>query len=301
MWRVLLLALAGCSSESVIHEGTSAECGTCHTKQFEQWNLSKHSKSNSSEVYRALLPRVKSSWGSLAQARCIACHEPEHAGEKFVTCASCHLAVGNREDANGALVVDLNAAVGATETPRAPHAVTKRAFFNAPNLCGTCHEVKGPGHLDEPTLTEFFASPREMGANCTSCHDGHNFEGQSMMRKALKLEVVGGVVRVTNIGAAHGVPTGMTALRDVWIDVVVDGVAYQRVIELGAELDAAVFTESSFSRSRSLAAGASREWPLPAGATSVRATLYFQSVRADTLIALGLPVPDAQIIDTVSN
>lgn len=299
---LLLLLLAGCATQSVIHEGTAAECGACHTDQAAQWKTSRHAQSDTSEVYRALLPRVKSSWGALAQARCVACHEPGHAGETFITCASCHLAVGNRGDANGALVVELDAAVGAPEVPeRAPHAVSKRAFFNAPNLCGTCHEVKGPGHLDEPTLTEFFASPRELGASCASCHDDHTFQGLSMMRQALKLELVGGAVRLTNVGAAHGVPTGAIALRDVWVDVEVDGVRYPRVIELGAELDAAVFTDSSFIRSRSLAAGASREWPLPSGATSVSATLRFQPVRAETLEVLGLSVPDAQVVSTVSN
>lgn len=297
MTRALLfLLLAGCA-QSVIHEGTSTECGTCHTEQYAQWKNSQHARSDTSEVYRALRPRVKASWGALAEARCVACHEPGHAGETFITCASCHLAVGNREDANGAMVVELKAAVGAPEVPRhAPHAVSKRAFFNAPNLCGTCHEVKGPGHLEETTLTEFFASPRELGANCGSCHDGHTLDGVALMQKALKLEVVDGVVRVTNIGAAHGVPTGMTALRDVWVDVEVDGVSYPRVIELGAELDAAVFTESSFIRSRSLAAGASREWALPDGATSVSASLRFRPVRASTLEALGLPVPDAELV-----
>lgn len=302
MWRALLLVLAGCASRSVIHEGTSAECGSCHTKQLEQWSVSRHAQSNSSEVFKALLPRVKASWGALAEVRCVACHEPEHAGEQFITCASCHLAVGNREDANGALVVNLEAAVGSTQVPeRAPHAVSKRAFFNAPNLCGTCHEVKGPGHLDEPTLTEFFESPREMGASCTSCHSGHNFQGTALMKQALKLEVLDGVVRLTNVGAAHHVPTGMTVLRDVWVDVEVDGVSYPRVMQLGAELDAPVFTDSTINRSRSLAAGASREWSLPVGATSARATLRFREVRAETLEALGLEVPDAEVVNVVTN
>ena len=294
---LLLLVFAGCATQSVIHEATSTECGTCHSEQYAQWKNSKHARSDVSEVYKALRPRVKASWGALAEARCVACHEPGHAGETFITCASCHLAVGNREDANGAVVVDVNAPVGTAELPaHAPHAVTKRAFFNAPNLCGTCHEVKGPGHLDEPTLTEFFASPREMGASCGSCHDGHTLDGVSLMQKALKLEIVDGVVRVTNLGAAHGVPTGMTALRDVWVDAVVDGVSYPRVIELGAELDAPVFTESSFIRSRSLAAGASREWPLPDGAKSVSASLLFREVREETMTALGLAVPEAEVV-----
>ncbi len=293
MRAALVCALLGlsCGTEKVIHRGDVAECGGCHTQQYEQWSRSRHASSGESEVFRALLPQVEARWGKVARARCETCHQPGHAGDQTIGCASCHLAVGNREDANGALVVNVEAAVaGPGENTRAPHEVTPRRFFQAPNLCGTCHEVRGPGLLDEPTLSEFFAAPLEAGQTCTSCHDPHEAPGQVLLTKALALEVVDGAVVLTNVGAGHAVPTGMTAIRDVWVDVEVDGVLHERVIELGAELDASVFTESSFIRPRGLMRGASRRWLVPPGAGEVRASLHFSPVRAETARALGLEV-----------
>jgi hypothetical protein len=309
---LLLLSTLGCAQLEV-HDGTSASCGTCHRAQAEAWRTSAHANSGTSGVFTALLPRVEASWGRTARARCEACHQPGHAEEAFVGCASCHLAVGNREDRNGALVVDITAPVAASTdgSPRAPHAVTARRFFSAPNLCGTCHEVKGPGHLDEPTLSEFSASPLDAGASCSGCHlDGHRFSGFSpaLLDAALSLELDGDEVVLANVGAGHGVPTGMTSVRDVWVDVTFDDAAgaphtVPRVIELGARLVAsdggiaALFTDAVRSESRSLALGASRRWSLPAGAKNVQATLRASAVRRETLTALGLPGEEAPVLE----
>ncbi len=317
---VVAVLLTSCAAPSV-HEGRSSECGTCHTRQLDEWKTSRHALSGDSPVFIAMLPKVEASWGRNARAQCESCHQPGHVDEKFIGCASCHLAVGNREDANGAMVVDVRAPVASAKAPsaRAPHTLTQRRFFDAPNLCGTCHEVKGPGHLDEPTLTEFFASPLEAGQTCTSCHfeTGHRFVGLTpawgaspevraraeaaavaLLRRALKLEVQGDEVQLTNVGAAHGVPTGMTAVRDVWVDVsLVDAsgvrAEYPRVFQLGAKLEAgtgdvALFTDATRIVSRSLAAGQSRSWRIPAGTQSLTVTLRARAIREETLRALGI-------------
>ena len=103
---VLAVVLAGCGVETAT--GPRAEqCGTCHQAQYAQWQGSRHGQSTSSPVFTALLPRVERAWGATARARCVACHQPGHGGDETIGCVSCHQAIGNRGDANGALVVKL--------------------------------------------------------------------------------------------------------------------------------------------------------------------------------------------------
>ncbi len=293
--RLAWLLLAACGTQSVIEHGTAEECGSCHITQYEAWRTSRHALSGESEAFKALLPHVESNWGQVARARCEACHQPGHVDAAVIGCASCHLAVGNREDANGALVVKAEAAVASPRVPvDPPHAVTKRRFFESPNLCGTCHEVKGPGLLEELTLSEFFASPLEQGQSCTSCHAPHEAHGLALLSRALELKVEHGAVVLTNTGAAHAVPTGMTALRDIWVEVTVDGQTVARAISLAAELDAPLFVESSKILPRGLKPFESATWPLPSSAREVETVLFSRRVRADTALALGLEVETAQ-------
>lgn len=325
---MVALLVSSCAVSSV-HEGRTSECGTCHTKQKDEWSSSRHALSGQSPVFVALLPKVEASWGRNARAQCEACHQPGHVDEKFIGCASCHLAVGNRGDSNGQLVVDVNAPVATRNAPKnAPHTLTNRRFFAAPNLCGTCHEVKGPGHLDEPTLTEFFASPTEAGQTCTNCHfdEGHRFVGLSpawglskserdeatkrseqLLSRALKLVVTEREVTITNVGAAHGVPTGMTAVRDVWVEVtfMLNGErVVQRVLELGAKLegangDVALFTDATKITSRSLKFNESRSWTAPVGASEVKAVINARAIREETLRALGLDGNDVPTLQSL--
>jgi hypothetical protein len=281
-------------------------------------------------VFEAMLPSVEKAWGSVAKARCVACHSPGHGGEATIGCVSCHAAIGNRGDGNGALVVDLQAPLAGPEGHQtSAHRTTTRGFLTSASLCGTCHEVHGPGLLEEPTLTEFRAAP--FGDSCLSCHGegDHRFVGldppwgasadeatlaaeasRELLSRALQLEVVraesGVVVRLTNEKTGHAVPTGITALRDVWVDVELtdaSGVVTQRprVLELGSRmtregLEVALPTEATKIESRALAWGASREWQLQLPAdVAVVATLRARAVRESTLMALGLEARAAEV------
>ena len=321
--------LAGCGVETAT--GPRAEqCGTCHQAQYAQWQGSRHGQSTSSPVFTALLPRVERAWGATARARCVACHQPGHGGDETIGCVSCHQAIGNRGDANGALVVKLGAPIASRHEPtgHAPHEVATRGFFASASLCGTCHEVRGPGHLDEPTLTEYRATTQATDDSCLGCHfdEGHRFGGlepswgappeeatsataraRVLLEKALRLEVVlvngAWTVRLTNRGAAHGVPTGMTSLRDVWVDVKVGAREFPRVMELGARLEdeagvVALITDATRVTSRSLAAQASREWTVPASpGEKIEATLRARAVREEALVALGLDGAEVPLLE----
>jgi hypothetical protein len=281
-------------------------------------------------VLEAMLPAVEKAWGSVARARCVACHSPGHGGDATIGCVSCHAAVGNRGEGNGALVVDLQAPLAGPEGHQtSAHRTTSRGFLTSASLCGTCHEVHGPGLLEEPTLTEFRAAP--FGDSCLSCHGegDHRFVGldppwgasadeaaiaaaasRELLSRALLLEVVRGesgvVVRLTNEKTGHAVPTGITALRDVWVDVELtdaSGVHSQRprVLELSSrmmrdEVEVALPTEATRIESRALAWGASREYPLEVPAdVAVVARLRARAVRGSTLTALGLEERAAEV------
>ncbi|GMU58572.1 MAG: hypothetical protein AMXMBFR34_03350 [Myxococcaceae bacterium] len=263
------ILLGGCGGAALPHGAGAAACGSCHVEQHAQWTGTAHARSVASPVFQALLPRVEGAWGEAARARCVACHQPGHGGDEGLGCVTCHGAVGNRGTANGALVVSLDAPLAGTKrVSNAVHEVEPRGFLSSPALCGTCHEVHGPGLLDEPTLTEFTAASWADG--CVGCHTrpqgerSHRLlgvdppwgaapseatrsadEARALWARALTLELLGvdgaAQVHLTNTGAAHAVPTGATHLRDVWVDVEATDargrtVLFPRVMQLGARL-----------------------------------------------------------------
>lgn len=321
--------------------GTRAEdCGTCHEAQRAQWQGSRHAASARSPVFEAMLAPVEKAWGTAAKARCVACHAPGHGGDEGIGCVTCHAAVGNRGERNGALVVDLDAPLagpgGDVDTPA--HRTTTRGFLSSASLCGTCHEVHGPGLLEEPTLTEFRASPFGSGDRCLGCHGGegesqdHRFVGldppwgappemaaraaedaRGLLERALCLEVqhdeAGVKVTLVSEQTGHAVPTGITALRDVWVDVEwTDALGHRvvqpRVMELGARLtrdgvEVALFTDATLIEPRGLSPGESRAWRAPPGSHSVVATLKARAVRASALSALGLDALASEVPELV--
>ncbi len=318
--------LVGCAQGTALPHGARAgDCGTCHREAHDGWSRSAHAQSAASPVFVALLPKVEAAWGATARARCVSCHAPGFGGDSSIGCVSCHAAIGNRGEANGALVVDLDAPLSSTSrgVSLPSHEVAPRRLLTAPSLCGTCHEVHGPGVLEEPTLTEFRASPFAGTKTCSDCHAvGHRLVGvdprwdseaeaavdaeatRALWAKGLTLSVTetadGVVVRLQNTGAGHAVPTGVTVLRDVWVDVeVVDAqgmtTTLPRVMELGAAplrdgAEVALFTDATSVKSRSLMPGEVREWSSPrsAGWRSFTATLKATAVRLSVLRALGL-------------
>jgi hypothetical protein len=326
---VAALTLAACGAPTDFGPA-SATCGSCHAAQAGEWSASRHATGAASPVFLALLPRVEAAWGQTARARCVACHQPGHVEGETIGCASCHLAIGNRGEADGALVVKLDAPIGTRRPVSAPHATTERPFFGSASLCGTCHEVRGPRHLDEPTLTEFRASAFADDDSCTGCHldDGHRFAGlappfgatpeeataaaqrtRRLLARAVTVEVDGFEVHVRNGGAGHAFPTGMTSLRDAWLDVearYADGSTrrFSRALEFGARLErdgepVLLVTDATRVVSRSLQPGEARTWRLPEearpGLSSLRATVHARAYRAGVLEALGLPGLDAEV------
>ncbi|HJL18962.1 MAG TPA: multiheme c-type cytochrome [Sandaracinaceae bacterium LLY-WYZ-13_1] len=348
----LLLLAVGCGApaadEALPLGPDAASCGGCHEEHTDQWATSPHARSVASPVFRAMLPDVEAAWGARARRQCEGCHAPEHSPDEGIGCLSCHAAVGNHAERDGMLAVDPGRPLAGPlddPEPTVAHRSRDGGFLASPSLCGTCHELTGPRLVDEPTLTEYRASPQAAeGLTCADCHlpdDGtrplsndatrprparsHRFVGfdppwgapsdeasaaaertRALLASALDLRVEpvdGGVeVTVSNVGAGHAVPTGATFLRDLWVDVEVDGaLAVERVLELGDQPmrggePVALLTDADRVEKGSLAAGESRRVfvPVAAGAP-VTARLRGRAIRDSVLEALALADRRAEV------
>jgi hypothetical protein len=174
---VLLAAIAlGCSpaAAGITGDAGAAACGACHTGEYAEWSGSRLATSGMSPVFLGLAASATAAWGEQAGARCVACHEPGFGGDHGIGCVACHSATGNLAERDGLLTVDTDAPISGpfddpTSTPA--HGSRADALLVSPALCGTCHEVTGPGLLHETTKTEYEASSAgAAGAGCISCH-----------------------------------------------------------------------------------------------------------------------------------
>ena len=310
---LITLVLAGCATaEPAMPAGTSSEsCGSCHAEQYDAWRASSHARGTSSEAFQALLPHVEEAWGETAGDRCVSCHSPGHGENEAIGCVSCHGAIGNTAEHSGRLVVDLDrplAGPSGEAVSGAPHAVRAGDFLGSASLCGTCHEVRGPGLFDEPTLTEWRESGLDaVGADCASCHEPHGAPGfDALLGEALVVWIEErdgqAVVFLENASAGHVVPTGVSFLRDVWVDVTVTEASgarreHPRVIELGArvlsgDVEVALITDADRVEPRGLALGEHRSAAIDLGdagvGVEVEATVRARGIRAGVADALGL-------------
>jgi hypothetical protein len=217
--------ITGCSGgQGLTSPPDSASCGTCHPTQYAAWSESAHARSGRSDAFIERLPEVEATLGSDAVARCIGCHQPDHAPEHTIAYVSCHGSVGNIETRDRLLRVDLTVrlagvlpGVGNTEA----HGTLASTWLRSSELCGTCHEVTGPGPFVEPTFSEFQTSPAAAaGKVCVDCHDPHRLRiDEAFVAAAVTSTLVEGRLTVVNTGAGHSIPTGATFARDVWIEV----------------------------------------------------------------------------------
>lgn len=175
---LLVMFAAGCapSTDAPLPLGSeSAACGSCHEDHLDEHATSPHGLSARSPILEAMLPEVEAEWGAFARDTCEGCHAPEHdPADDGITCVSCHAAIGNHAERDGQIALDTTRPIagpfGDAEASPA-HATRQSEFLMSASLCGTCHEITGPGLVDEPTLTEFRASPQAAaGMTCLDCH-----------------------------------------------------------------------------------------------------------------------------------
>ena len=128
---------------------------------------------------------------------------------------------------------------------------------------------------------------------------------RQLLDDALDLDVTptedGYAIVVSNVGAGHTVPTGASALRDLWVDVEVDGaLAHGRVVELGdipmrEETAVALLVDADRVEPNGIAAGESVRATIVEPADAVTVRLLGRAIRGDVLDALALGELRAQV------
>jgi hypothetical protein len=189
---------------------------------------------------------------------CAGCHDPVTArtGDyslpqpgRGVTCLGCHDVTRQIRAGGNA---DLQATRHDWTQEHAALAKASLATLKQPEFCGGCHTqfVPGSGLVAIGTLPEYRASPYAPSTRCVDCHMpqmgqsgvfDHRFPGGNVYLSknfdlpdltAAQLQnlthvvtlaarrVDGGVlVTITNGGAGHAFPTGVTDIREPWVEV----------------------------------------------------------------------------------
>jgi hypothetical protein len=263
--------------------------------------------------------------------------------QRGITCLSCHdterlIRAGGNADSE-ALAHDWTQ----SHKDRAKAALQT---LRDPKFCGSCHQqfVPGTGMNGIGTLSEYEASVYAQGATptrCVDCHaakdatgvadhamiggnvyyakqilqdDGIAAREQDSLAKAITLSAARSgsavFVTVTNVGAGHAFPTGVTDIREPWVELQAVDASHNVVARYGGPLadgtispDAARFgmdiakadgtvllkhelslsTRTPFSRfvppqGQQIVAIAAPD-ALPAGATELDAVLLYRNVR----------------------
>jgi YVTN family beta-propeller protein len=248
--------LPGGASPNAYAAWDGAYCGTesCHPTEYAAWKSSLHAHAQGDAMFRFCLDSEKPLEGF-----CNGCHDPigvrlgadaTAATPHGVTCLGCHdveqpIRAGGNADLAAAPHADW--APGQDHAARAHQALEK---LRQPEFCGGCHQqfVPGTGLTSIGTLAEYHASGYVGIDRCVDCHmtktggvADHRFPGGNMymgqvigdptllqaqqanLTMALELSakrVAGGVeVIVRNRGAAHSFPTGVTDIREPWVEV----------------------------------------------------------------------------------
>lgn len=171
--RAALAALLAACAPAPDAARTNADCAACHADHAARFATSSHARATESALFTALRARAD---GPTA-AFCDRCHAPHEApGERGVGCVTCHQAAGARGLSNGQIVRGDSAVVygrGASTVRTIAHDSRASGYVTGGELCGTCHEVDGPGALVETPFTEWSQGPaRALAVTCIDCHMG---------------------------------------------------------------------------------------------------------------------------------
>lgn len=212
------------------------------------------------------------------------------------------------------------------------HASERRGFVSDAASCLTCHEVRGPELFVEPSAMEHREAVERLDApSCASCHmpardAGPVAEGANRVRPrrshrfigptpsgdleayvadlralfagrvdlGLRIEGDEAVVSLANVAMGHALPTGVSFLRELRVELSIDGVS-TTVLVLGdralrGDVEVAVPTDADRLERRRLDPGERREVRVPvAVARHLEARLVFSPYRAALLAELELP------------
>jgi hypothetical protein len=240
---------------STLEPARAARCGECHQQTHDEWASSSHARAATSPTYVAMKRAA-------GRGDCDRCHAPlsGHAGEG-VTCDFCHRITDARPDrAGGAITLGLgdDRRRGALCDARTTyfHRSECSPLHRRSELCGACHLWTMPRAGGElPIVTEYEEWQRgpyaEMGVSCQGCHmpaerreaatgagvreevHQHRWLGSldDLRTRALTVTTVLATsgatsrlaIELTNDGAGHAVPSGLSGRQIVIRVVASDG------------------------------------------------------------------------------
>jgi DNA-binding beta-propeller fold protein YncE len=236
-------------------------CGKCHPSEYKAWSQSAHAHAGADVMVKFGSQVEQHLVGSQYSRQCAGCHDPVSVrlgdtsltSGRGVTCLGCHDVTRLlRAGGNG----DVEAASHDWTQDHAQRAAASLEVLKSPDFCGVCHQqfVPGNGILGITTLAEWQGSPFAPATTCVDCHvpdvgqgvHDHSMPGgnvyvaqqfgeaafaQTVAQKlasAIQLQAFaasdGVHVVVINSGAGHAFPTGVTDIREPWLEAhAVDG------------------------------------------------------------------------------
>jgi YVTN family beta-propeller protein len=237
----------------------TAWCGKCHEAEYTAWQQSAHSHAATDTMVTFCKGVETKASGPSFGRLCAGCHDPVSTrlgdttfqGGRGVTCLGCHdIARTIRAGGNG----DLEADVHQWTKDHKAIASAGLATLRTPQFCGGCHEqfVPGTGLSGISTYSIWETGPYAAESPPTTCFDchmppkgtgrDHTFVGGNVylatrygetatatketqnLTSAFTLSAAkqsDGSVSVTihNLGSGHEFPTGVTDIREPWVEL----------------------------------------------------------------------------------
>lgn len=333
-----------------------AWCGGCHKTEYAAWQNSIHSHAGSDKMV-SLCDRIETAAAGATFGRlCEGCHSPKEVGTgvvarsagQGVTCRGCHDTTALTRAGGNADVVS-GSTIDWTQDHKA-QGIASLPLLRQPEFCAGCHQqfVPGSGLVGIDTYGEYARSPYVGKAACVDCHmhktDGvadHAALGGNVylatndptahaallarLKGTITLSATRGAdgVHVTakNMTAGHSFPTGVSDIKEVWVELqAVDGqknvvARYGSPLDgpfvpvpgrLGLEINddsgiALQFHELALARSfrfdRRIPAQGSLDLllsapsTLPSGATGLDAVLYYRNIKTPYASTAGGTAP----------
>lgn len=230
-------------------------CGSCHPTEYAEWKVSVHAHAAEDPMMLYCAGVEESAAGVQFGRLCAGCHDPVNAriGDdtfhtpRGVSCLGCHdVELPLQAGGNG----DLQATPHDWSTDHQAWALASLEKLRQPSFCGGCHQqfVSGTGLVGISTYTEYENGPYDGRTLCVDCHmqkiggladhraaGGNVYMGNLFgdplvvqeqtehLSSVLSIDaqqVAGGVlVNLHNVGAGHDFPTGVTDIKQAWVQI----------------------------------------------------------------------------------
>lgn len=230
-------------------------CGKCHPSEYQAWTQSAHAHSASDVMVRYGSTVEQQLVGTQYSRQCAGCHDPVSvrlgdtslASGRGITCLGCHDVTRLLRAGGNA---DMEAASHDWTQDHIQRAADSLTYLKTPDFCAVCHQqfVPGNGIGGIETLTEWQQGPFSPGTTCVDCHvpevkpgvHDHSMPGGNVyvaqqfgetafaqtvaakLASAITLQAfdaLDGVHAVVlNTGSGHAFPTGVTDIREPWVE-----------------------------------------------------------------------------------